>query len=108
MKADVFGQGWRAFAAPKWSLQRTGACREKLEFASARDRLRPRRRAYALLTAALLGCCAYALPSQAMSRQSALVGKPAPNFQLKGIYDESYSLDQFKGHILVMQFGSSW
>jgi hypothetical protein len=62
----------------------------------------------ALLAALLLGCCAPVIPTQAQSRQDALLGKPAPNFQLQGIYDERYSLDQFKGHILVMQFGSSW
>ncbi len=62
----------------------------------------------ALLAALLIGCCAHVIPSQAQSRQGALVGKPAPNFQLQGIYDERYSLEQFKGHILVMQFGSSW
>jgi hypothetical protein len=62
----------------------------------------------ALLTAALFSCCVSEAPSQTQSRQSRLVGKPAPNFQLQGAYDEMYSLDQFKGHILVMQFGSSW
>ena len=61
-----------------------------------------------VLAAALLSCCVYAAPSQAQSRQGALVGKPAPSFRLQGIYNETYSLDQFKGHILVMQFGSSW
>ncbi len=62
----------------------------------------------AALAAAVLAVCAQVLPCQAQSRQSGLVGKPAPSFQLQGIYDETYSLDQFKGHILVMQFGSSW
>ncbi len=40
--------------------------------------------------------------------RGAMVGKQAPPFQLQGIYNESYSLETFKGHILVMQFGSSW
>ena len=61
-----------------------------------------------VLAAALLGFGAQVLPCQAQFRQGALVGKPAPSFQLQGIYNETYSLDQFKGHILVMQFGSSW
>jgi hypothetical protein len=65
-------------------------------------------RSSTLLGAALLGCCVYPALSHGQSRQGALVGKPAPSFQLQGIYDETYSLDQFKGHILVMQFGSSW
>jgi hypothetical protein len=65
-------------------------------------------RSRALLAALLLGCCTHVIPSQAQSRQSGLVGKPAPSFQLQGIYGETYSLDLFKGHILVMQFGSSW
>jgi hypothetical protein len=62
----------------------------------------------ALLVAALASYCVFAAQAQAQSRQSRLVGKPAPSFQLQGIYNETYSLDQFKGHILVMQFGSSW
>ncbi len=37
-----------------------------------------------------------------------LVGKPAPAFQVQGIFGESLSLESFKGHILVMQFGASW
>jgi hypothetical protein len=61
-----------------------------------------------LLAAVVLGCWAQVMRGQAQSRQSALVGKSAPSFQLQGIYGEMYSLDQFKGHILVMQFGSSW
>ncbi len=63
---------------------------------------------HAVLAAALLCCCVHTARSQAQSRRGALVGKPAPSFQLQGIYNETYSLDQFKGHILVMQFGSSW
>ncbi len=62
----------------------------------------------ALLAVVVLGCGAQVSPCQAQSRQSALLGKPAPSFQLQGIYGETFSLDQFKGHILVMQFGSSW
>jgi hypothetical protein len=65
-------------------------------------------RGRAVMAAALLCCCAQVIPAQTQSRQSRLVGKPAPSFQLQGIYNETYSLDQFKGHILVMQFGSSW
>jgi len=37
-----------------------------------------------------------------------LVGKPAPDFHVQGIYNEDCSLPAFKGHILVMQFGASW
>ena len=61
-----------------------------------------------LLAAVLLSCFTQVSSGQAQSRQSALVGKPAPKFQLQGVYNETYSLDQFRGHILVMQFGSSW
>jgi hypothetical protein len=59
-----------------------------------------------VLLAALL--LTVAVPCRAQSRQSDLVGKPAPSFQLQGVYGEPYSLEKFKGHILVMQFGSSW
>ncbi len=62
----------------------------------------------ALLAVILLSGWVNVFPSAAQSRQGALVGKPAPSFRLQGIYNETYSLDQFKGHILVMQFGSSW
>jgi hypothetical protein len=41
-------------------------------------------------------------------RPGPLVGKTAPSFHVQGIYGESYSLETFKGHILVLQFGSSW
>lgn len=44
----------------------------------------------------------------AQGRQAAMVGKHAPPFQIQGIFHEAYSLETFKGHILVMQFGSSW
>ncbi len=41
-------------------------------------------------------------------KQGRLFGKPAPAFQVQGIYGENLSLDTFKGHILVIQFGTSW
>ena len=44
----------------------------------------------------------------ARSGPGPLVGKRAPAFHVQGIYDENYSLEAFKGHILVMQFGTSW
>ncbi len=40
--------------------------------------------------------------------QGPLVGTKAPGFDVQGIYSEDYSLESFKGHILVMQFGASW
>ena len=40
--------------------------------------------------------------------RESLVGQKAPDFLLHGIYSEDYSRDTFKGHILVMQFGTSW
>ncbi len=41
-------------------------------------------------------------------KQGPLLGKPAPPFQIQGIFQETLSLEAFKGHILVMQFGTSW
>ncbi len=58
--------------------------------------------------ALLLGLFGSAGGAWAQTRQGALLGKQAPPFHLQGIYNEPYSLDTFKGHILVMQFGSSW
>jgi hypothetical protein len=40
--------------------------------------------------------------------QGPLVGRRAPAFHVQGIYAEDYFLETFKGHILVMQFGTSW
>ncbi len=45
---------------------------------------------------------------QAALRQGPLLGKKAPDFHVQGIFNESYSLDTFKGRILVLQFGASW
>jgi hypothetical protein len=41
-------------------------------------------------------------------KQGPLLGKPAPAFHIQGIFNEPLSLESFKGHILVMQFGASW
>ncbi len=57
---------------------------------------------------ALIGLWLMAGEVNAQSRRGALVGKPAPEFHVHGIFQEAYSLETFKGHILVMQFGSSW
>ncbi len=40
--------------------------------------------------------------------QGPLVGTKAPGFHVQGTFSEDYSLESFKGHILVMQFGASW
>jgi len=56
------------------------------------------------------GTVAWDLPqvAHAQGRGSGLVGKPAPEFHVDGICNETYSLEKFKGHILVLQFGASW
>jgi len=41
-------------------------------------------------------------------RQGPMVGRPAPVFHVQGVFGEPYSLETFKGHILVLQFGASW
>ena len=46
--------------------------------------------------------------ASAEARPGPLVGKTAPAFRVEGIFHETYSLETFKGHILVMQFGTSW
>ena len=56
----------------------------------------------------LVGIGAFHYDGWSQERQGAMLGKPAPAFQVQGIYGESYSLESFKGHILVMQFGASW
>jgi hypothetical protein len=58
------------------------------------------------LAAALTAIC---LSSQAARNNGGpLVGRKAPDFHMQGIYGEDYSLETYKGHILVMQFGTSW
>ncbi len=61
-----------------------------------------------VMAVVLAGLWAGAVQGQAQDRQGALVGKRAPAFSVGGIWNENYSLETFKGHILVMQFGSSW
>jgi hypothetical protein len=50
---------------------------------------------------------AFCVPGHAAGSRP-LMGKKAPEFHIQGIYQEPYSLETFKGHILVMQFGASW
>ncbi len=57
---------------------------------------------------AAAGLVTSAQTGAAQERGGALLGKPAPAFHLNGMYHEDYSLESFKGHILVMQFGASW
>ena len=69
------------------------------------------KRAWLVSSVAALALISLSLPRGAWGaaeRPGPLVGKPAPQFQIQGIYGESYSLETFKGHILVMQFGTSW
>ena len=60
------------------------------------------------LAALLIGVSSGSLAAKSPEGPGPMVGKTAPAFQIQGIFDESYSLETFKGHILVMQFGSSW
>ncbi len=46
--------------------------------------------------------------AKGQERGGSMIGKPAPEFHVQGIFNENYSLEKFKGHILVMQFGASW
>ena len=57
--------------------------------------------------AVLIGLCGLPSDGYAQGRGTRL-GQKAPSFNITGIYGEPYSLETFKGHILVMQFGSSW
>jgi cytochrome c biogenesis protein CcmG/thiol:disulfide interchange protein DsbE len=60
------------------------------------------------LGALLLGVAGAQLQAASPERAGPLVGKAAPTFRVQGIFGEPYSLETFKGHILVMQFGASW
>jgi hypothetical protein len=59
------------------------------------------------LAAALMGLGGLQHDGYAEGRGT-LLGQNAPEFHIQGIWGEPYSLETFKGHILVMQFGSSW
>jgi hypothetical protein len=69
--------------------------------------LRPFRSQWAWLAALLIGAFGASLEAK-KTGPGPMVGKAAPAFHLQGIFDEAYSLETFKGHILVMQFGASW
>lgn len=60
------------------------------------------------LAAVLIGVSSNRLMATSARGPGPMVGKRAPEFQIQGPFDESYSLKTFKGHILVMQFGASW
>ena len=60
------------------------------------------------LAALLIAVSASSLAAKNPPNPGPMVGKTAPEFHIQGIYDEAYSLETFKGHILVMQFGASW
>jgi hypothetical protein len=59
------------------------------------------------LAAVLMGLSGASLEAK-RTGPGPMVGKVAPAFHIQGIFDESYSLETYKGHILVLQFGSSW
>jgi len=56
----------------------------------------------------LLGIGAFNREGWSAERSGPMVGRQAPPFQIQGIFGEPYSIEAFKGHILVMQFGASW
>ncbi|HEY5911213.1 MAG TPA: hypothetical protein VJA21_11485 [Verrucomicrobiae bacterium] len=61
-----------------------------------------------LLAPVLAGIWVASESTDSFGADGSLVGKQAPEFHVQGIFNEAYSLERFKGHILVMQFGSSW
>jgi hypothetical protein len=63
---------------------------------------------FALMAAGLSTIWGVGSVAQGQDRPGRLVGERAPEFHIQGIYNEAYSLQSFKGHILVMQFGTSW
>jgi hypothetical protein len=63
---------------------------------------------WACLGLALLGPGCWGRAAGSQAGLGPLVGKRAPAFQAQGIFNEPYSLETFKGHILVLQFGASW
>jgi hypothetical protein len=63
---------------------------------------------WACLGLALVGPGCWGRAAAGQGGQGPLVGKRAPAFQAQGIFNEPYSLQTFKGHILVLQFGASW
>jgi hypothetical protein len=70
--------------------------------------LKPSLNRWGWLVTLLIGVASGQLDAGSPGRPGPMVGKAAPAFHIQGIYSEPYSLEAFKGHILVMQFGSSW
>jgi hypothetical protein len=69
---------------------------------------RPSRNRWIWLVTLLIGVSSSHLDASSPDRPGPMVGKAAPAFHIQGIFNEPYSLETFKGHILVMQFGASW
>ena len=55
-----------------------------------------------------LGICGFNREGWSQERQGRMVSRQAPPFHVQGIFGDSYSIEAFKGHILVIQFGASW
>ncbi len=51
--------------------------------------------------------CLLALPALAVGKSS-IVGKTAPNFRALGLDGFGYSLDQFQGKVIMLNFWASW
>ena len=70
--------------------------------------LKPSLNRWTWLVTLLIGVSSGRLDAGSPGRPGPMVGKAAPAFHIQGIFNEPYSLETFKGHILVMQFGASW
>ncbi len=40
--------------------------------------------------------------------KGSMYGKRAPDFRIQGVYGETYSLAALRGHVVILQFGTSW
>ncbi len=62
----------------------------------------------AAVVAVLIGLIAYARPSSQTLAQSVLVGKPAPPVSGPGLTGGHYSLAQFRGRWVLVNFMATW
>jgi peroxiredoxin len=63
------------------------------------------KRIFSFLTGMFIFFASVALYAQ---DEQPLIGQPAPLFELKGIDDKTYSLDQLKGKYVVIHFAATW
>lgn len=56
----------------------------------------------------VLSALAVPMPATARTKQSGLVGRQAPNFQLKDFENKTVRLSEYRGKVVLLNFWASW